>query len=214
MGTNDAGRFARRPRVSAVLALAVTAALGLAACAAEPDAAPATGTDTTTTSSTSDTAASPAPIDLDASAPEPSAEPDAPTEAPESPLETGAIDEPIELSTGLVIELDSVTSTSVEAETPGEVTGSAVVVKLTARNDSRETAALDSAVVTLTAADGEYGIGTTAGPDEPLAGDLAPGESATASYVFMLDQAADRAVTVSVNYSAGEPIAEFTGKTD
>ncbi|MDT3315954.1 hypothetical protein Q9S71_03880 [Microbacterium sp. KSW4-11] len=157
---------------------------------------------------------SPTPIDPDAPAPTPSVEADAPTKAPAAEVETGPIDEPIELSTGLVIELDSVSATTVTAATPGEVSGPAVVVKLTARNDSRETADLDSAVVTLTAADGEYGIGTTAGPNTPLAGDLEPGDSASGSYVFMLDPAADRSVTVSVNYSAGEPVAEFSGKTD
>lgn len=159
-------------------------------------------------------AVSPTPIDPDAPAPEPSEAADAPTQAPVADVEAGAIDDPIELSTGLVIELDSVSSTTVEAETPGEVSGSAVVVRVTARNDSREVADLDSAVVTLTAADGEYGIGTTAGPNTPLAGDLDPGDSASGSYVFMLDPSADRAVTVSVNYSAGEPVAEFSGKTD
>lgn len=157
---------------------------------------------------------SPTPIDPDAPAPTPSVEADAPTKAPAAEVETGPIDEPIELSTGLVIELDSVSATTVTAATPGEVSGPAVVVKLTARNDSREAADLDSAVVTLTAADGEYGIGTTAGPNTPLAGDLEPGDSASGSYVFMLDPAADRSVTVSVNYSAGEPVAEFSGKTD
>ncbi|MEV8024640.1 hypothetical protein [Microbacterium sp. NPDC080220] len=157
---------------------------------------------------------SPTPIDPDAPAPTPSVEADAPTKAPAAEVETGPIDEPIELSTGLVIELDSVSATTVTAATPGEVSGPAVVVKLTARNDSRETADLDSAVVTLTAANGEYGIGTTAGPNTPLAGDLEPGDSASGSYVFMLDPAADRSVTVSVNYSAGEPVAEFSGKTD
>lgn len=156
----------------------------------------------------------PTPIDPDAPAPTPSVEADAPTKAPVAEVEAGPIDEPIELSTGLVIELDSVSATTVTAATPGEVSGPAVVVKLTARNDSREAADLDSAVVTLTAADGEYGIGTTAGPNTPLAGDLEPGDSASGSYVFMLDPAADRSVTVSVNYSAGEPVAEFSGKTD
>ncbi|MFI8633273.1 hypothetical protein ACIGEP_11810 [Microbacterium sp. NPDC077663] len=201
----DAARFARRLRWGTVIALAgVTLLAGCTAveAAERPAAAPTQAT------------VSPTPIDPDAPAPVPSEDADAPTTAPRVDVEKGAIDEPIALSTGLVIELDSVSATSVEAKTPGEVSGPAVIVRLTARNDSSEVADLDSAVVTLTAADGEYGIGTTAGPNTPLAGDLEPGDSASGSYVFMLDPAANRAVTVSVNYSAGEPVAEFSGKTD
>ncbi|MEU2205269.1 hypothetical protein AB0P19_12020 [Microbacterium oleivorans] len=205
MGTIDAGRGIRRLRWGTLIAL--SGMVLLAGCSAVEAAARPIAVQESESPS-------PTPIDPDAPAPTPSVEADAPTKAPAAEVETGPIDEPIELSTGLVIELDSVSATSVTAATPGEVSGPAVVVKLTARNDSRETADLDSAVVTLTAADGEYGIGTTAGPNTPLAGDLEPGDSASGSYVFMLDPAADRSVTVSVNYSAGEPVAEFSGKTD
>ena len=68
------------------------------------------------------------------------------------------------------------------------------------------------AVVSLTAADGTLGIPTTAGDPVPLAGAIAPGASTTGSYVFMLDPAAGRTVSVTVNYAAAEPVAVFTGK--
>lgn len=204
VGTNDAWRFMRRPQLGAVLALSGAALL--TGCSAVTIAEPA--------AVHAPASASPTPIDTDAPAPQPTEEADAPTKAPDAEVETGSLDDPIDLSTGLVVELESVSSTTVEAATPGEVSGSAVVVRVIARNDSRKAADLDSAVVTLTAADGEYGVGTTAGPNKPLAGELEPGSSATGSYVFMLDGAANRAVTVSVNYSAGQPVAEFSGKTD
>ena len=69
-----------------------------------------------------------------------------------------------------------------------------------------------STVVSLTAADGTLGIPTTAGDPVPLAGAIAPGASTTGSYVFMLDPAAGRTVSVTVNYAAAEPVAVFTGK--
>ena len=97
-------------------------------------------------------------------------------------------------------------------ETPGEVDGAAVRVTVQARNDSSEPQAVDSAVVTVVAAD-DYGIGTTAGDPSPLSGVVEPGDTVSGVYVFMLDPAADREVTVSVNYAAGEPVAVFTGKT-
>lgn len=136
-----------------------------------------------------------------------------PTEAAPLPTVTADIDEEVELSTGMAVSLESVTATEVTAETPGEVSGPAVVVVVDLTNTSDEVQSIDSAVVNLTTADGEVGISTTAGDPSHLSGELAPDESAEATYVFMLDPADRREVTVSVNYSAGEPVAEFTGHT-
>jgi hypothetical protein len=87
------------------------------------------------------------------------------------------------------------------------------VVTVSVTNDTTGSIDLSSAVVNLSAVDGEYGVGTTAGSPRPLTGDLAPGGSALGTYVFMLDPAAGRDVNVTVNYGAGEPVALFTGKT-
>lgn len=138
---------------------------------------------------------------------------DGPLEAAPLPTATAAIDEAIELETGMVIEVLRVAPIRVVAQTPGEVDGSAVRVVVAARNGSDEPQSVDSAVVTLAAADGEHGIGTTAGGPSPLAGTVAPGEVVTGTYVFMLGDADGREVTVSVNYAAGEPVAVFTGPT-
>lgn len=138
---------------------------------------------------------------------------DGPATAAPLPTQSASIEEPIQLGTEVEVALVSVTSTTVTASTPGEVDGPAVVVKVKITNNSTETVDVSSAVVSLTAADGEYGVQTTAGPNQPLAGTIAPGASTEGSYVFMLDPAKGRAVIVSVNYSAGEPVAVFTGKT-
>lgn len=111
-----------------------------------------------------------------------------------------------------MIDIVEVSAITVTAETPGEVDGSAVRVTVSARNTSTESQPVDSALVTIVAGD-ELGIGTTAGSPSPLAGEIAPGDAATGTYIFMLDPAADREITVSVNYAAGEPVAVFTGKT-
>lgn len=140
---------------------------------------------------------------------DPSAE--GPTAAPELPVESGTIDEEIVLSTDMVVSIDSVTSMDVEPETPGERAGSAVVVEVSVRNISDAPQSVDSAVVTLIA-DDEVGVATTAGPNKPLQGEVAVGETVDGSYVFMLDGAEGRTVTVSVNYAAGEPIAQFEGQ--
>lgn len=114
--------------------------------------------------------------------------------------------------TGVDVEVTRVETTQVKAETPGEVSGPAVVVTVSARNQGTEPVTVDSAVVTIVASDGELGIGTTAGSPSPLAGLVEPGDTAEGTYVFMLDASDGRELTVSVNYAAGEPVAVFTGK--
>lgn len=136
-----------------------------------------------------------------------------PTAAPELPEVQGATDEAITLPTEVVVSLTSITTTSLTAETPGEYTGPAVIVTVHVANESSELQDVSSAVVSLSADDGDVGVPTGASPYAPLNGQVAAGETVEGTYVFMLDPAPGRAVTVSVNYSAGEPLAVFTGQT-
>lgn len=200
-------------------------ALGLAGCgptpattdpsassAAQPSITPAP----VASSSPGATSASPTPRPSEI--PPPGADdvdrttPDGPVEAAPLPTTAAELAEPVALSTGMVIEIVAVDAIEVTAQTPGEVDGSAVRVTVEARNESSQPQAVDSAVVTVVAAD-DIGIGTTAGDPSPLSGIVEPGDVVSGVYVFMLDPAADREVTVSVNYAAGEPVAVFTGKT-
>lgn len=128
------------------------------------------------------------------------------------PTTEATIADPVSFDTGMVIALDALEVITVTAETPGEADGTAIRVTVSARNTSTEPQSVDSAVVTLSASD-EVGIGTTAGDPSPLSGDVVPGATTSGTYVFMLDPATDRAITVSVNYAAGEPVAVFTGTT-
>lgn len=144
---------------------------------------------------------SPAPVD----------EAEGPRTPAPLPTESAALDQPIEFETGIAVSLRSVTATTVTASTPGEVSGPAVIVELSVTNNSTAPIDLASAVVSLSAADGAYGVGTTAGDPQHLAGELAPDASSSGTYVFMLDPAKGREVIISVNYGAGEPLAVFTG---
>lgn len=134
-----------------------------------------------------------------------------PTVAPVLPVVEGTIDEEIELTTDFTVSLSSLTATTVEAETPGDVAGDAVEVVVQVTNNSSEIQSVNSAVVSLETKDGDLGIPTIAGGAEPLYGDIEPQESVEGRYVFMLDPVHDREVIIAVNYAAGEPLAEFTG---
>jgi len=194
-------RGGERARVfrGGVMALALFSALSVTGCAAEPDPGVSVAPSATATAQP-EGQATPGPTTP------------GPTEAAPLPTQAGPIDQPIELGTGVRVSIVSVVSTTVKAETPGEVAGPAVVVTVDVRNDSTETQSVDSAVVTLVAADGGFGIPTTAGAGEPLSGSVEPKATVRGTYVFMLDPAAGRDVVVSINYAAGEPVAEFTGK--
>lgn len=136
-----------------------------------------------------------------------------PVEQPELPVVEGQLDETIALQTGAIVEVKSISAQTVEAETPGDVAGSAVAVVVRVTNDSAEPLNVSSAVVTLETVEGDLGIPTIAGGASALSGDIAPQASAEGRYLFMLDPPSGRDITISVNYAAGEPIARFTGLT-
>lgn len=165
-------------------------------------------------SAASDESATPTPEASSTTDWTPPADPEeeGPTEAPALTEESGALDAPITLSTEMVVSIDKVSTTTITPETPGEFAGPAVIVTVSVSNDSAQTQSIDSAVISLVTDDGEVGIGTTAGPNKPLQGELAAGAKAEGTYVFMLDPAEGRSVKISVNYAAGEPVASFTGQ--
>jgi hypothetical protein len=175
----------------------VALALVAAGCTAAPDAS-----ETPAPEGTSTTDWTP-PADAEA---------EGPTEGPALPEESGALDAPISLSTEMVVKIDKISTTTIKPETPGEYAGTAVVVTVSVANDSKRAQSVDSAVVSLVTDDGEFGVSTTAGPNNPLQGELAAGAETTGTYVFMLDPTQGRSVKISVNYAAGEPVASFAGQ--
>lgn len=175
----------------------VALALLTAGCTAAPEASESPAPEGTSTTDWT------APADPEA---------EGPTEAPALTEESGKLAEPITLSTDMVVTIDKITTTTIKPQTPGEYAGSAVVVTISVANDSKRAQSVDSAVVNLVTDDGDIGVATTAGGNEPLSGELAAGSEATGTYVFMLDPTKGRSVKISVNYAAGEPVATFAGQ--
>lgn len=135
-----------------------------------------------------------------------------PTAAPVLPTVEGSLDDEIALTTGMAIKVAAIKVIEVTAETPGDMAGSAVQVDIDVMNQSSETQSVDSAVVSMGAEDGQFAIPANAGGAEHLSGQVDPEQTASGRYIFLLDDPVGRAITVSVNYGAGEPVAEFTGK--
>ena len=191
---------ARGTRMGAALAICAALSLGLAGCVPAPDAQPEPAS-TLPSHSGDEPVPAPSGGTIDQQIPEPSP----------APTVEVAIGETAKVDADVTIKLASVKATQVTAKTPGEITGSAVIVTVVVTNKGDSTASVDSAYLNLVASDGTYGIGTTAGDGKPLAGSLASGASATGSYVFMLPTPRGREVTISVSHAAGAPVAQFEG---
>ena len=212
---NINGRRVIHSHVSRTAALAISLALAMAGCSpSSVNGQDTPGADPSASASSSASAsASPLPTPSGTWTPAPTDAPMGPVTPAPVPTETASIDEPVAFDTQVTVSLTKIEVISVEAQTPGENSGPAVRVNISIKNGSEEPVDVDSAVVNLSADEDTYGVGTTAGDPQPFQGSVEPGKTVEGSYVFMLDPANDREVTISVNYAAGEPIAIFTGRT-
>lgn len=123
-----------------------------------------------------------------------------------------AIDEPADAGTGMTFQLDRLEAVQGEATGPGEVAGPAVRVTVTATNGSKQPVLIDGTVVDLVYGAERTSAAPLSGPGAVrFEGSIAPGESATAVYVFdvPIDQRAE--VSVIVSYLASVSPVVFTG---
>lgn len=122
-----------------------------------------------------------------------------------------AIDETADFGDGVRVRLREIESTEAEARLPGERSGPAVAVTVEVTNGSAEAVSLDRTQVDLTDAQGSSATPITDPEREPLRGELAPGATATGSYVFSLDPSDRSDVTIRIKYSAETPTILFRG---
>jgi hypothetical protein len=208
----------RRREVVAGAAVAVAVAVLVAVVGLTGDP----GDDDPPAAATTSTAASP-------SAPAPGAG----TGAPEAPVPavatgpTGAADQPPtalpavdldEEATGgegvraRVVGLEAVTGSG---EGRGSIAGPALRATVQLVNGSPDPVALDLVVVNLT-----HGADATPAPPlrdssaVPFSGQLAPGETAEAVFLYTVPADDRGAVTLTVGYRAGAPLLTFSGPVD
>lgn len=130
------------------------------------------------------------------------------TADPDPVVEVDVTDE-ADLGTGVTAAIESVKDITVDAKTPGEVAGPAVAIELRVSNEGKKPIDLASAMVSLTNSDELLGQPTTSDPYAPFSGQLEPGDSANATYVFLLPKDARSGLVVSFQYVAGAPIVLF-----
>lgn len=132
-----------------------------------------------------------------------------------SPVDTVtvALKDSAEIGRGVESRVEAVKKIDVTAQTPGEVDGTAVAVTIVLVNGGDEAIDVSSAMVSLLGTNGLLGQPTTSEPYRPFGGDIAPGESAEAVYVFLLPEDARSAFEVSVQYRAGTTVARFVDES-
>ena len=129
----------------------------------------------------------------------------APTRAAVGLSATAAVDSQVRVS------LVQIRSQYVAAHAPGEISGSAIVIKIRVTNRSGRAVDVSSASVTVLDSAGQVGTASPEAPAAPFHGRLGARSSATAVYVFEVPQARRNRVDVFVSYSAGAPVAHFRG---
>lgn len=217
-----------------IVSVAVVAAIGIGALAwastagapAGPAQHPAAGASSSSTAPSSPqphstpthaAATSPAPT---ADGPTPSPEPPradatSPAAAPDPrfgvPVATSVpVSEPATLSGGITAHIDSITPITAKATRAGEISGPALSIVVTLTNTTSSPVSLNQVSVGAYYGKDATPAGSITGEkDTSLHGALAPGASASGTYVFTVPKEQQSTVTLTVTDAAGAPIAVF-----
>lgn len=132
-------------------------------------------------------------------------------DAPAVPVQDAQLDEVVTLETGVRVSVVELTGITVEAETPGELAGPAVVATIRFENESGEPLDIGGAMVSLLDAAGSLAVPTTSSPAAPAIGTLDDGAVAEGTYVFRIPEDTRHEITLTVDYAAGAPVVVFHG---
>ena len=111
----------------------------------------------------------------------------------------------------VTISIVSATTGKVQAQTPGEIAGPAVIATIRIVNGTSSPIDLGSTVVTLIDASGNPGEAMTSTPFHPFTQTAAAGKSLDGVYVFRVPASGINPITISVSYAGGAPVALFAG---
>ena len=117
----------------------------------------------------------------------------------------------VDVGNGLIVSVVRVREGQANAQAPGEIGGSALIVTVAVSNQTANQIDLNSSFVNLEDADGNLAIPVVDDKADPLAGVLAPSESAEGKYVFRTPINARESVDVYVSPTSSAPVAHFVG---
>lgn len=146
-----------------------------------------------------------------------SSEPDATSQAklaqqPQKQHKTAKLGAEVQVVPDVVVELGKIRAVTAEASLPGEIGGPAIQVPVSITNNT-DADILTRDVVTdiFFGKDQLPGIPLISAENDQFPVNLAPGATATATYVVVLPDNAGTTVRVTVNYRAADPLAVFEG---
>ena len=128
---------------------------------------------------------------------------------PPVPLESAA-----SFGTGLRVRLGDITATQADARVPGEISGPAIAVRLSAENQGQRPVSLDSVAVFLTYGSDRAPASLFGSATEPLTGELERGTSRSGVYVFAVPPDGRDDVRLEVSYTGTAPTVAFEGAVD
>ncbi len=126
-----------------------------------------------------------------------------------APVAFGAVST---IKTGITAMVSAMTPVKGEAQGIGEISGPAVQFVVTVRNSSGEALALTNAIVNVDAGPDHSPAMQLSGPGvTKFPASIAPGDSGSATYVFLIPQDQRVQIRVFLTYAASAPIAVFEG---
>lgn len=142
------------------------------------------------------------------------ASPPPPPVGPDGALPTAEpvpLDEQAEFTTGVIAVLDAVERIQTEAQVPGEISGPGLAFTVRITNETSEAVPLSGVTVNLLDAEGAPGLPMSGPPARAFQGELAPGDSVRATYVFATAEGWSAPVRLEVSYSTDASVVVFEG---
>lgn len=116
-----------------------------------------------------------------------------------------------DFGSGVTVRVAGMEPTEATAKLPGEIAGPAVLVTVELRNATSKPVDLDGVAVTMTDASGGPVIAHMDPRAVPFSGSVAPGATASGTYLFRIDPVQREDVTLTVKYSSETPTAIMRG---
>ncbi|HJG50465.1 MAG TPA: hypothetical protein K8U89_00165 [Brachybacterium faecium] len=136
----------------------------------------------------------------------------APTDGAGSELEPAEPAAVVEAPGSILVSLVKVESVSGEATAGGEISGPALRITVSIRNNGEDALDLEYIVVNTYWGEERVPAGSVMQPGgAPFRGSLAPGEDAEGVYLFSVAEADREDVAITVDHQVGEPIVVFRG---
>jgi hypothetical protein len=157
-------------------------------------------------SATTPVSSSPSPVATPLPSPTATVPPSTRTTLPPAP-----IDRVVPFGGGVSVDVTRTKAITVTGKGPGQLSGAAVAVTLTVKNESPHAIDVTSSVVAAFYGDAVPANESSSSPSHPLRGTVKPHGSVTGTYVFLIPVEQRKRVHLSISYTPTEPVVSLVG---